>query len=91
MGINEAGREVHDFRCKLTTYAGKLHAPGNNPDAACMDEMERAERKSRFVRARYHIFRSEIKANPSRITPPATAVSCFLFYKPGRLRFLVRF
>ena len=31
----------------------------NNPDAACMDEIERTERKS------------SVQANPSRITPPA--------------------
>ena len=48
MRTNEAYREVHGFRCKLTTCKCQksfmIHE--NNPDAACMDEIQRTERKS---------------------------------------------
>ena len=46
MRTNEADREVHGFGRKLATCkCQELHGPRNNPDAARMDEIERAERK----------------------------------------------
>ena len=45
--MNEADRELYGFRCKLATCKcqdSMLHE--NNPDAACMDEIERTGRRA---------------------------------------------
>ena len=43
--VNEEDREVHGYRCKLTTCNKSSMVHESNPDAACMDEVERAERR----------------------------------------------
>ena len=83
MRLNEADREVHGFRCKLETLANAKSSMvhENNPEAACMDEMEKTERKS------------SLQAN---ITP-ANKLLCerftmvVYFGRPGRFRFLRSF
>ena len=49
--MNQVDRELDDFRCKPTRLANAksptLHE--NNPDAACMHEIEMTETKSRSV------------------------------------------
>ena len=45
MRMNEADRDVHGFKCKLATCKSSM-VHENNPDAACMDEIERSERKA---------------------------------------------
>ena len=47
MRMTESLTEVHGFRCKLAACNAKSSmVPQNNPDVACMDEIERTERKS---------------------------------------------
>ena len=54
MRMNEVDREVHGFRSKLAiTNAKSSIVHENNQDAACMDEIERTERKS-SVQATLH-------------------------------------
>ena len=59
MRMNEADREVHDFRCKLSANAKSSMLQDNSPDAACMYEhacteyIERTERKSSVVSFRH--------------------------------------
>ena len=46
--LNEGSREVHGFRCKLATCkCQELPLSNeNNPNAACMDEIEKTERRA---------------------------------------------
>ena len=66
---DEADREVHDFRCKLTTCnRQELHAPRKQPGRrmhVCTKYIEKGRRE----RAVLYLIEFEIKANPSHITP----------------------
>ena len=72
MRANEAGREVHDFRCKLTTCkCQELHAPGKQSwPRACTQYVERAERKSSAV------FFTEIGTKKGKSFAHHTAALC---------------
>ena len=66
MRMNEAGREVHGFRCKLATYKGQeeLHmVHENNPGAACMDGIERTERKTVYRET----LRASLQLKPAKL------------------------
>ena len=66
---DEAGREVHVFRCKLTTCkCQELYSS----DATCTYEIHRTEGQC------YNLLRSKLKANPSRDSNSAAGVKLYI-------------
>ena len=68
--VNEADREVHDFRCKLTTCkCQELHAPRKQPGRRMHVRNTYTYSKDGEKEQCCILMRLEIQANPLRITP----------------------